>query len=77
MNAAHYAVVLLVFLWTAVLPAQTPDQKLIENAKKEGEVVWYTTLTLDMSNEVMERFRSKHPFIKTTLYRKRGRSSFE
>ena len=27
--------------------AQSPDPKLIEGAKKEGQMVFYTTMTLD------------------------------
>jgi hypothetical protein len=29
--------------------AQSPDPKLIEGAKKEGQMVFYTTMTLDQS----------------------------
>jgi iron(III) transport system substrate-binding protein len=49
-----------------------PSAKLIEGAKKEGEVVWYTTTTLDQSQQVVERFQKKYPFIKVTLFRTGG-----
>jgi iron(III) transport system substrate-binding protein len=39
---------------------------LIEGAKREGEVSWYSTLTLDMSTQLLERFKKKYPFIKKT-----------
>ena len=49
-----------------------PQAKLIEGAKKEGEVVWYTTTTLDQSQQVVERFQKKYPFVKATLFRTGG-----
>lgn len=49
-----------------------PDPKLIEGAKKEGEVVWYTTMTLDQSKPVVDRFQKIYPFIKPTLFRTGG-----
>ena len=30
-----------------------PDPKLVEGAKKEGEMIFYTTMTLDQSKEVV------------------------
>jgi iron(III) transport system substrate-binding protein len=53
--------------------AQAPsDAKLIEGAKKEGEMVWYTTTTLDQSQQVVNAFQKKYPFIKATLFRTGG-----
>jgi iron(III) transport system substrate-binding protein len=49
-----------------------PDPKLVEGAKKEGEMVFYTTMTLDQSKEVVDRFQKKYPFIKPTLFRTGG-----
>jgi hypothetical protein len=34
-----------------------PDPKLIEGAKKEGEMIFYTTMSLDQSKEVVDRFQ--------------------
>jgi iron(III) transport system substrate-binding protein len=48
------------------------NAKLIEGAKKEGEAVWYTTTTLDQSQQVVERFEKKYPFVKVTLFRTGG-----
>jgi iron(III) transport system substrate-binding protein len=50
----------------------SPDPKLIEGAKKEGEVIFYTTMTLDQSKQVVDRFQKKYPFIKPTLFRTGG-----
>ena len=48
-----------------------PNPKLVEAAKKEGEVVYYTTMTLDQSKSVTDRFEKKYG-IKVTLFRTGG-----
>ena len=45
--------------------------KLLEAAKKEGEVVYYTTMTLDQSKSVADRFEKKYG-IRVTLFRTGG-----
>ncbi len=57
---------------SAARSQSAPDPKLIEGAKKEGQVIWYTTMTLDQSKQVVDRFEQKYPFIKTTLFRTGG-----
>ena len=53
-------------------PQTNPDPKLLEGAKKEGEVVWFTSMALDQSKPVVDRFAQKYPFIKPTLHRSGG-----
>ena len=48
-----------------------PDPKLVESAKKEGQFVYYTTMTLDQSKAVVDRFEKKYG-IKATLFRTGG-----
>jgi iron(III) transport system substrate-binding protein len=48
-----------------------PNPKLVEAAKKEGEVVYYTTMTLDQSKVVADRFEKKYG-VKVTLFRTGG-----
>ncbi len=50
----------------------SPDPKLVEAAKKEGEIVWYTSMAIDQSKVVLDRFNSKYPEIKPILYRSGG-----
>jgi len=50
----------------------SPDPKIVEGAKKEGEVIYYTTMTLDQSKTVVDRFQAKYPFVKPTLFRTGG-----
>ena len=33
----------------------------------EGEIVWYTTMSSDQSNEFMARFQQKYPFLKPSV----------
>jgi iron(III) transport system substrate-binding protein len=74
----HYWLRLLgaVFLITLAAPVAgwaqaSPNQKLVEAAKKEGELVYYTTMTLDQSKIVTDRFEKKYG-IKATLFRTGG-----
>src|SRR5262249_9002815 len=50
----------------------SPDPKLIEGAKKEGEVVYYTRMDFDQSKLTVNRFEKKYPFIKVVLFRTGG-----
>ena len=50
-------------------PQSGSDAKLIEAAKKEREVVWYTTTSLETSNVIADRFQKRYPFIKLVFYR--------
>jgi len=45
------------------------DSKLVEAAKKEREVVWYTTTSLETSKVIVDQFQKKFPFVNVTLYR--------
>ncbi len=48
------------------------DARLIEGAKSEGAVSFYTTMTLSQSKKVVDRFQKKYPFIKPELFRGGG-----
>lgn len=45
---------------------------LIEAAKMEGKLVYYTTMTLSQSMQVANKFHEKYPFIEVELYRTGG-----
>jgi len=63
---------MLLLIAPLVAWAQTsPDQKIVDAAKKEGELVYYTTMTLDQSKVVVDRFQKKYG-IKATLFRTGG-----
>ncbi len=44
-------------------------EKLIAGAKKEGKVVWYTSMSISESRPLLDRFKKKYPFIKAVLFR--------
>jgi iron(III) transport system substrate-binding protein len=53
-----------------LLYAQAPSPPaLIEAAKKEGKVVWYTSMAIDTSKPLLDAFLKEYPFIKADLVR--------
>src|ERR1044072_9323907 len=66
------ATLMLLLVAPLIATAQgSPDQKIIDAAKKEGELIYYTTMTLDQSKIVVDRFQKKYG-IKATLFRTGG-----
>ena len=62
--------VLLTIALVAKLHAQTPAQTaLIDGAKKEGRLVWYTSMAVDTSKPLLDAFLKEHPYIKAELIR--------
>jgi iron(III) transport system substrate-binding protein len=66
--------VFLCFLWLYDLPAfgAEPDgrqQQLIEGAKKEGKMVFYTSVETEFARALTSGFEAKYPFIRTDIYR--------
>jgi len=55
-----------------VYSQENQTQKIVEAARKEGEVVWYTTMSSDQSNAFMARFQQKYPFLKPSVTRLGG-----
>jgi iron(III) transport system substrate-binding protein len=65
--------ILLALFWTASSWGQTSaNPKVIEGAKKEGKVIWYTTMTIDQSKQVVDQFEKKYPFLKVEFFRTGG-----
>ncbi len=61
------------FSWCAVSLAQARDNdEIIEAAKSEGNVSFYTTMSLSQSKKVVDKFQQKYPFIKPELFRGGG-----
>jgi iron(III) transport system substrate-binding protein len=48
------------------------NSALIEAAKKEGALSYYTTMTLSQSKKVVDQFQKKYPFIQPELFRSGG-----
>jgi len=65
--AAAVLAMILALLWTG--PARSQSRDLVEGAKKEGKVVFYTSLTLQEIEQVVFPFLKKYPFLKVDPFR--------
>jgi iron(III) transport system substrate-binding protein len=59
---------LVAVLIAAAAPAVAQDPRL-EAARKEGKVVWYTSLALTSAEKVAKLFEAAHPGVKVELHR--------
>jgi iron(III) transport system substrate-binding protein len=53
----------------ALSPAPVWGQNILENAKKEGQVVFYSSMEIEASQPIATLFEKKYPFIKATVLR--------
>jgi len=54
---------------SAAPPATAVTPELVAAAKKEGKVVWYTSIDLKVSQEIAQRFEAKYPGVKVQVER--------
>ena len=59
----------LMFHSSAVFSQSDHTARLIEGAKKEGKLLWYTALNLKDADMLTKRFEQKYPFVKTETLR--------
>ena len=45
---------------------------IVEGAKKEGALVVYTSMTVDQMQKILDAFKARYPFIRTTMFRAVG-----
>lgn len=50
------------------ISAATPDN-LIEGAKKDGKMIFYTSVETEFARVLTSGFEAKYPFIKTDIFR--------
>ena len=62
----------LLFFALTTTRAFSADSALIEGAKREGNVVFYTTMDIQNSSALVDAFNKKYPFIKGDLVRLGG-----
>lgn len=70
--ASHFlslAVIAIVLLPARLYAQSTAQSSLIEGAKKEGKLVWYTSMAIDTSKPLLDAFLKEYPFIKAELVR--------
>jgi iron(III) transport system substrate-binding protein len=61
---------LILFGFSAVTQLHAQSQPtLVEGAKKEGKLVWYTSMAIDTSKPLLDAFTKEYPFIKAELVR--------
>jgi iron(III) transport system substrate-binding protein len=60
----------LVLGWSA--EAQSQPKEVIEGAKKEGQLVFYSGIPIPDAQSILSALEQKYPFIKTTFYRATG-----
>ena len=71
MKTSGYLSLLIVWLIAAevVWGQSNPSAERIEAAKKEGKLVWYTSMAIDTSKPLLDEFLKGYPFIKADLVR--------
>ena len=68
----------IAWLAFASMTSAQPNTQLVESAKKEGEVVWYGTLTGgSIVSRLLSTFENKYPFIKVKYLRLGGAGFLE
>ena len=60
----------LVLGWSAQAQSQPTD--VVEGAKKEGQLVFYSGIPIPDAQAILSALERKYPFIKTTFYRSTG-----
>jgi len=68
----HFVIYLLCWFIPSSDAQQSPDLKVVDAARKEGEIVWYTTMSVDQNKEFMDRFVKRHPFLRPSVFRAGG-----
>ena len=55
------------------LPAAEREKNLVEGARKEGEMIWYTNTGLENANRYIHAFKKNYPFINAQVWRSKTR----
>src|SRR5262245_29393579 len=72
-RTAKLVISVLLFYQSLLSAAQAESNvQLIEAAKSEGVLSYYTTMTLSQSKKVVDKFQQKYPFIKDDVFRGGG-----
>jgi iron(III) transport system substrate-binding protein len=68
----YFIFVVLFLLQLCAAPGFGAESSVIEGAKKEGALVYYTTMDIQNSKPLLDAFNKKYPFIKADLIRLGG-----
>ena len=71
-NPSLLLVSAIFFLTIASPPGSVSQEvhtaRLIEGAKKEGSLIWYTSTSIEDIKRLFDAFTKKYPFIKTEFF---------
>lgn len=62
-------------IWKSLekLPPAEREKKLVEGAKKEGEMLWYTNSGIENATRYIQAFKKNYPFINAQVWRAKTR----
>ncbi|HYA27766.1 MAG TPA: extracellular solute-binding protein [Acidobacteriota bacterium] len=62
-------------IWKSLekLPGAEREKKLVEGAKKEGEMLWYTNSGIENATRYIQVFKKNYPFINAQVWRAKTR----
>ena len=64
------SLLLILFNYAKAFPGESgEDAKILAEAKKEGKLVWYASMTVSECDKILRTFHDKYPFIETSIYR--------
>src|SRR5947209_825569 len=55
--------------FVSLVHGQAANPELVNQAKKEGALVWYTTISIPEAKEFADAFEKQFPFIKVDIFR--------
>jgi hypothetical protein len=62
-------ILVCLIVWLAPYAGAAADSKIIEAAKKEGQLFWLSTIAQDQSQKLIDEFMKLYPFIKANYWR--------
>jgi len=71
-NILFTPAIILVLVLGWGLQAQSQPKEVVEAAKKEGQLVFYSGIPIPDAQSILSALERKYPFIKTTFYRATG-----
>ncbi|MCE3239789.1 MAG: hypothetical protein K0Q83_296, partial [Deltaproteobacteria bacterium] len=61
--------VMLAMCFVSVPPVRAQDAQLVQAARKEGKVVWHTSLAIPSSTAISHYFQNKYKGIEVEVHR--------
>lgn len=66
----HSLATLILYSLSFAIPVYAQSQSaLVDGAKKEGKLIWYTSMAVDTSKPLLDAFLKEYPFINAELVR--------